>query len=379
MAVGHSDAFDPGAAFADALEQCRPQLAGAQPGAAIIFAAFDTFEPVMVELLRAEYPEVQILGSTSAAEMSSSGGYQEDSVTLALLVADDVDFTTGMASIEADLEGASRAAAEQALATTTKRPRLCLMFAEGLSGQRTLEAVRAALPSDVVIVGGASSLPSVGTRPSYQFSNKTVIENGVALLLLSGEFAFSVAVGTGLRPIGPLGTVTRSDYGVIQEIDDRPAAEFIAGYVDAAGPATYGNPLAVRAAGSSEPYLRVMLRQDPVTGAVSVPGSIPVGSTVQITTASTEEIVRASGDTVRRAKAAFPADAIPGAAFLFSCSVRRFLLGTRTAEEVAEARALLPEGLPLVGMYCGGEIAPVDETNVSRFLNETFVAVLLGG
>jgi hypothetical protein len=58
--------------------------------------------------------------------------------------------------------------------------------------------------------------------------------------------------------------------------------------------------------------------------------------------------------------------------------VRRFLLGSRTAQEVIEARALLPGDLPLVGMYCGGEIAPVDDGNVSRFLNETFVAVLLG-
>jgi len=45
---------------------------------------------------------------------------------------------------------------------------------------------------------------------------------------------------------------------------------------------------------------------------------------------------------------------------------------------VAEARALLPENLPLVGMYCGGEIAPVDDSGISRFLNETFVALLLG-
>ncbi|HEY7828171.1 MAG TPA: FIST N-terminal domain-containing protein [Candidatus Limnocylindrales bacterium] len=378
MAVGHSDAFDPEEAFAAALEQCRPQLAGAQPAAAIIFAAFESFQPAMVQVLRAEFPDIQILGSTSAAEMSSSAGYQEDSVTLALLVADSVDFTTGMASIEVDLEGAARAAAERALGATSKRPRLCLMLADGLSGQRALEAVRAALPDDVVVVGGGSSGRTVGTRPSFQFSNEAVVENGLALLLLSGEFAFSVAVGTGLRPIGPVGTVTRSGEGVIDEIDGRPAAEFIADYVDAAGPATYGNPLAVRSVGSAEPYLRVMLRQDAATGALSVPGSVPVGSTVQITTASTDEIVRASGDTVRRAAEAFPAGATPAAALLFSCAVRRFLLGSRTAQEVIEARALLPGDLPLVGMYCGGEIAPVDDGNVSRFLNETFVAVLLG-
>ena len=58
--------------------------------------------------------------------------------------------------------------------------------------------------------------------------------------------------------------------------------------------------------------------------------------------------------------------------------MRRFLLGTRTKQEVAEARACLPDDLPMLGMYCVGEIAPVDDTNTSHFLNETFVALLLG-
>ena len=71
--------------------------------AAIVFAAFDSFDAVMVRMLRNEFPGIQVIGSTSAAEMSSAGGYQEDSVTLALFAADSVDFTTGMATIETDL------------------------------------------------------------------------------------------------------------------------------------------------------------------------------------------------------------------------------------------------------------------------------------
>jgi hypothetical protein len=378
MTVGHSMEFEPATAIAEALEQCRTSLGGATPGAALVFSAFDSFDQVMADVLRAAFPGIQILGSTSAAEMSSTGGYQEDSVTLALIVADEVDFTTGMASNVVDLEGACRAAAEQALAGTHRTPRLCIMLTDGLNGQRALEVVRSVLPDDVVVIGGGSSGQRVGQRPSFQFSNDQVVENGVAILLLSGAFVFSYAVGTGLRGIGPRGTVTRSEYGVIEEIDGKPAAEFIAGYVDEAGPSTYGNPLAVRPAGSTEPYLRVMLRQDPETGAVYVPGQVPVGSTVQITTASTDEIVEATGDTIRRAVEAFPTTATPTGALLFSCAVRRFLLGTRTRQEVTEARALLPSNLPLVGMYCGGEIAPVDDSHTSRFLNETFVAVLLG-
>ena len=103
-----------------------------------------------------------------------------------------------------------------------------------------------------------------------------------------------------------------------------------------------------------------------------------MGATVQLTTATTDEIVAATADTVRRATEAFPAGATPSAALVFSCAVRKFLLGSRTGQELGEARSLLPADLPVAGMYCTGEIGPVGDAQATRFLNETFVTVLLG-
>ena len=65
----------------------------------------------------------------------------------------------------------------------------------------------AALPEGTVLVGGASSGVTLGApMPSYQACDDDVLEHGLALLLLSGPLAFSVAVGTGLRPVGPTGS-----------------------------------------------------------------------------------------------------------------------------------------------------------------------------
>ena len=58
--------------------------------------------------------------------------------------------------------------------------------------------------------------------------------------------------------------------------------------------------------------------------------------------------------------------------------MRKFLLGSRTGQELGEARSLLPADLPVAGMYCTGEIGPVGDALATRFLNETFVTVLLG-
>ena len=68
----------------------------------------------------------------------------------------------------------------------------------------------------------------------------------------------------------------------------------------------------------------------------------------------------------------------PEAALIFSCAVRRFLLGSRTGVEAELARSVYGPSMPMAGLYCFGEIGPVPGAATSRFFNETFTTVLLG-
>jgi hypothetical protein len=382
MAVGNSDDVDPADAIAGAIEQCRAALGGLRPQAGLLFTAFDSFAPASLAAVRDAFPGVSIMGATSAAEISSPGGYQEDSLTLALFASGDVDITAGVGSgLGIDVEAACRAAAGQALAGTKRQPKLAVVVAEGfvVDPQLTLNAVARALPAGVTIVGGTSARRDfVTVTPTYQFCDDVVATDGVAILLFSGPIAFSTAVGTGWRTIGASGTVTRSAYGALHEIDGRPAIEFLARYLDVTGPASYGNPLAVIEAGGAQSYLRAIQGSDPDSGAVHLAGSIPVGATVQLTTANTDEILAGTKDALARAAADFPGESQPEAALIFSCSVRKFLLGSRTRIEAEMASSQYGAAMPLAGLYCYGEMGPVRGAPTSRFLNETFVTVLLG-
>jgi hypothetical protein len=381
MAVGHSDDVDPGDAIAVAVEQCRDGLGEASPQAGILFSGFDSFEPHIVPTVREAFPGVNIMGATSAAEISSDG-YEEDSITLALFASDLVDVTVGLgAGLGSDVDAACQAAAEQALAGTTRDPRICVLVTETfiVDPQRTLEAMARSLPPDVVILGGTSARNDFATvSPTFQFCNDRVVEDGVAIMLFSGPVEYSAAVGTGWTTLGSRGRVTRSEYGAIHEIDGRPAQEFLARSITVTGPATYGNPLAVFEAGTEEFYLRAIQPSDPSSGSITVGGSVPVGSWVQLTTADTEEILAGTDGALRRARQAFPAGATPEAALIFSCAVRKFLLGSRTRQEADLARSVLGAGFPMAGLYCYGEVGPVKGAPTSRFLNETFVTLLLG-
>ncbi|MGZ3631917.1 MAG: FIST signal transduction protein [Candidatus Limnocylindrales bacterium] len=382
MAVGSSDDVDPMDAIATAIEQCRIALGGLIPQAGILISAYESFDTTLVAAVRAAFPGVTVMGSTSAAEISSVSGYLEDSITLALFASDSADVTVGFgAGLGVVVDAACRAAADEALAATRREPRVCVVLADGfaIDPQLTLDAMARALPDGVVIVGGGSARRDLVTMtPTYQFCNERTAQDGVAVLLFSGPVAYSVAVGTGWRALGATGTVTRAKDGLVEEIDGRPAVEFLAPYLDVTGPASFGNPLAVVELGNDRSYLRAIVGSDPTSGALSVFGSVPVGATVQLTTASTDDILTGTREALARAAAHFPAGKQPEAALMFSCMVRKFLLGSRTKVEAELARAQFGASMPLAGLYCAGEIGPIGRAATSRFLNETFVTVLLG-
>jgi hypothetical protein len=383
MAVGHSDEVDAADAIAIAIGQCRDQLGGLAPQAGFLVAAFDSFDPSLVATVRDAFPGCALMGSTSSAEMSSTTGFLEDSVSLALFASDDIDITAGLGlGLDRDVDGACRAAIAEARSKSDRDPKICVVFADPgiVEPQRTLDALAAALPDGVVVVGGASAWQGVDSGPpSWQFCNERVTSEGVAVLLLSGPVAYSIAVGTGWRSLGAIGVITRSAPRQIDEIDGRPAVEFLARYLDVTGPAGhFGNPLAVREVGANESYLRAVTRSDASSGALSVLASIPVGSTVQLTTATTEDILSGTRQSLAAATADFPTGTRPEAALMFSCVVRRMLLGSQASTEVALARTELGPSVALAGLYCYGEIGPIAGVSSSRYLNSTFVTLLLG-
>ena len=382
MAVGHSDDVDAMDATTTVIEQARAALAGRTPQVGILIAAYESFDPSLLAAVRDAFPGTTVMGTTSAAEVSSVAGFMEDSITLALFASDEVDVTAGLgAGLGVDVDAACRAAAAEAMAATRREPKVCVVVTEGfvVDPQLMLDALARALPPGVAIVGGGSARRDLAKlSPTFQFCDERIVEDGIAILLFSGPISYSIAVGTGWRTLGVSGTVTRTHGGVVDEIDGRPAVSFVAPYLDVTGPASFGNPLAVVDGGSDRSYLRAIVGSDPATGSVTLFGSVPVGATVQLTTANTDDIIAGTKDALARATSTFPEGSKPEAALMFSCMVRKFLLGSRTKVETELARAELGSSFPLAGFYCAGEIGPVRRDGASRFLNETFVTLLLG-
>ena len=381
MAVGHSDDVDAGDAIAAAIEACRVGLAGLTPQAAILIAAYETFEPAMLAAVNDAFPGTAVVGATSAAELTSVGGFMEDSVSLTVFASDEIDITVGFArGLGDDVDATTRAVAMDAMSATKLDPKVCVVLAENFvtDPQRTVDGLAGALPDGVVIVGGGSGRGrSNQMRPTLQFGRGEVADDGLAILLFSGPVAIATAVGTGWKTIGRRGTITGSAQGVVEGIDGRPAAEFVSRYVGELGAGLAGTPLAVFESSGEDFYLRTMMPWSGEDRGLTIMGTIPEGREVQLTTANTDEILAGARSSVARALADFPAGATPEAALVFSCAIRKGLLGSRTHVESELVRSVLGASIPVSGLYCYGEIGPIGDSG-SRLLNETFVTLLLG-
>jgi hypothetical protein len=382
MVVGHSDDVDAAEAVAAVVAQCEAGLDGASPSAGLLFSTFTHDAESVAAGFSDAFPAAEIIGSTSLGEMSSVMGFQEDSITLALFVTDDVDITAGLGTgISEDRDAAARDAYEEAAGKTEREPRLCLITPSvaGLPGA-LLDSVRAAVGEGVTVVGGGAAPQAVSANPdsSRQFYNGRVVADAIPMLLFSGPLVFSFGLEAGWTPVGKPGTITRASGPIVQEIDGEPALGFYERYLGAGTPPTSANPLAVFDGDAGDFYLRVAFAHEEEPGALFVAGEVPEGSRVQLTVAVTEEIFEGARMAFQRALKAYPEGSTPGAALLFSCAIRKFLLGTRTGREFEIAQSELGTTMPICGFYSFGEIAPLEAGSPSRFHNETMVAVLLG-
>ena len=388
MAVGHSDDIDLDAALEAVFAQCDEALGGVAPRAGLLMAPWGTDHQAIVDGVRRRYPGIELAGSTTAGEMSSVLGFQEDSIALALFASDTVDITVGLGrDLGVDPVAATRQAVDEARAKTSLPPSLCIAIPAigSVEAGRILAGLRAALGPGVPVLGGGAGTSDPSADPSgptgsesRQLAGDVVTDGAVAVLLFSGPLDYSFGVETGWRGVGARGVATKVASARVLEIDGHPAVELYDRYLGPSPP-PLANPLAIfEDADTAAFYLRTPTAFDRDTGSIAFFGAVPEGSTVQITVAATEEIFGGARASITDALASFPKGRTPDAALIYSCVTRRFLLGTRAGREIEIVRDVLGSAIPVAGFYCMGEIAPMPSADVSQFHNATLVAVLLG-
>lgn len=377
--IGHSCDPNSDMAVAEILEQCKSALdEKLPPKAGILFAAYDFDHKLILQKIKAQFPNIALIGSTSYGEISSINGFQQDSVVLLLLCSDNIEMQAGVGrSVSKEPSFAAQNAIQQAIGTNANTPKLCITTPESLTISCTtiLEGLQQVLGKSFPIVGGFAAEPWT-FQTTYQFFDTEVLTDAVPVLLLFGDVIYSTGVACGWQPIGKSAQITKVEGNTVYEIDHEPALDFLENSLCGRTPsAEY--PFAVFEPDSELFYLRGCTGYDKNFGTVSALSDIPLNATVQVAQASRQEILDATQISIQRALESYYGDK-PAIALFFTCCCRQQILGTYTEKEFLFGQSTLVDDLSIVGFYTYGEIAPLIRNGESRLHQMTFVTILIG-
>jgi hypothetical protein len=377
MAVGHSADVDEDDAVAEALAQCEGGLGDAKASAVVVLASVDKDYARILSRIRDSLGDVPLVGCTTDGEVSSGGGFEEDSLVIAVISSDTVGFACG---IGVDSKVSPGAAAHQAVAAArenlTGAPALCLAFtnALGSSGALVLDGLKEAL-GDVPVVGGVAA-DQWRFEVTHQFCDGDVFDDGVCVMLFSGPIAFSHGVCSGWTPIGKSGIATAVDGNAVLTIDDKPAIDFYRRYLGEHANPSKEYPLAVYPKDNARFRLLTAVSHDDQTGSVKLASVVALGSEVRVTQATRDDILQAAGESAAQAMAGLSFE--PRGALFVSCAARKQILGTRTHEETTHVRERIGADVPFAGFYAYGEISPLAQGEAAEYHSETMVSLVLG-
>ena len=385
--VASSDDIDTGDAIDEVLADCAERLDGRTPTAGLLYCGTEYDHQEILNKVCARYPDLQLIGCTTDGEMSSSGGFTEDAITLTLLCSDTIRIAAGCGErAGAEPKSAAAAAVDMARRALDGEPVLAIVLPDGLTSSafKVLDGFGEVLGDGVPVVGGMSADRVTGGKDKYstfQFMGNKVYSDAVPVLLFSGPLIHSLGVESGWTPIGKKMTVTRSEANVLYTLDDKPAFDLYVHYLgdvfqeSMAGIGSY--PLAIFEPGQDDYYLRVAKAADRESGVMTFLGEIPEGAMVQITQAVRDNVIAGVSQSVESALSKYRGEQ-PALAMMFSCTGRKVALGTKAREEINRVRAGLAADLPMTGVYTFGEIGPVSSHTRARYHNTTFVTLLLG-
>ena len=235
--------------------------------------------------------------------------------------------------------------------------------------QMVLESLNTDYPRLPVLGGQISGR---GPGQNLLILNGTARTSGAVGVLLGGDVNVSPLVSQGCKPIGEPFVVTGVQGNIIWELGGKPPLHRLRETLERLSPeeramASQNLQLGVvidERTVDPKPgdfLIRGVLQADPQTGAMSVGEALTLGQTVQFqmrdAATADADLKGLLEDRLESGKGNPPAGAL-----MFTCNGRGLGLFGAPDHDVAALRSAFT-GLPVAGMFCGGEIGPIGGVN----------------
>ncbi|MDR2874322.1 MAG: FIST C-terminal domain-containing protein [Methylobacillus sp.] len=335
-------------------------------------------ESKLAATLKARYPSAQIIGCTTAGEISNTGVYDD---TLQITAIQWERTTMRVTDIVvSDMRNSFQSGATLGSTLKTDNLRAVLVISDGLSvnGTELLRGFQSVLGTKLPIVGGMAGDGAQFTR-TLQLYNDLVSDHLVIAIGLYGNnlVTASGALG-GWKPYGPPRKVTRSEKNVVYEVDGKPALPLYRMYIGehyAKGLPGTGLkfPLAVVGENRNVETVRTLAAINPADNSLTFFGNVAEGETIRLCQASHDRLVEGARGAAKMVSSALPPHALntPALAICVSCVGRKLVMGEQVSDEIYMVKDTLGPQAAVTGFYSNGEFCPIAAEDSSELHNQT--------
>lgn len=380
----HTSEIDIAQEARDDILQQLGQVPLLQNSVGIIVCHYDFVDNGIVALLAEALPFPLVGFTTFYQATPKTNGLFELSITI--LTSDDVRFAVSCSTAQ-EREDAPQERVEHAYRAAFQvhgeAPAAIMSFLSvnrPVSGDeylRLLDACSGGVPG----FGGITTGDDETGANVYVICKDEVFSEGFAMLLIIGEVDARFYSGHYREDklLEMTATVTKATGVVVKQLNQQPATEFLDKNGIAINPDGSTTLLTVpflhRRPGETALVARTMGGYNQAGEALFF-GEIPEGSLFRIGTASTQDILMVSRGTLEKA---LEDNENASVLLLFSCVGRFMALGLETTSEMDFVTDSIPQGLPYLAAYVGGEICPVVNNGKAenRYLNSSFVVFSL--
>lgn len=325
----------------------------------LVFASSDArAHPRAFADLRLSYPRSHIIGcSATGAILGAEARDRSMSVAVVRFAYTELASAQVALGTSRDGESAGRALARE-LARSDLRALLVFSSAPAIPGEAVVRGLRAGVGDDVVIAGGVAA---GGARGEYSWilARGTLARQAVAAV---GFYGDHVIVGHGASvgwdDIGPARSVTRSQGGVLLELDGRPALDWYQEALGASKGVPGHLPVALLDPDDTRRW-RVVMGLDERQRSLTLAGGIPPDSRAQLVRSAAGRVAESAAEAAARAREAAGRTGPNALGLMLSNTLRHMTLGEGAAQELASASEALG-AVRLVGCYARGAISSAE-------------------
>lgn len=359
----------------EAAQAAMAQLGGAKPDMVLVFATTGYDQTALLQGVIDVTGEAPLSGCSAEGVITQQGSDESShAVSVMAIRSDSLTFDAYFVpDAAADSSACGAQLADLLNHNDRGNGKVLLLFPDGMTAVSSdvVAALDAKLAKPLTIVGGGAG-EMMRFEQTYQYFNGQVHSNGVAAVLIGGDFLTEVAVSHGSEPLGVEHEITAADGGWVMEIDDEPAWDLFREYCEDDPEDLQSVEIAYLSIAERLPkelaseygelIIRTPMGLNKENGALFFPGGLKTGTTVNLTRRDAEKIHAGAVAIVKRLQEKH-AGRKPALVFQFDCCGRgRLFFGDKTTEMTIEPmQQVIGKDVPWIGMHCYGEIAPLGQ------------------